>query len=188
MSIDWTPIISDFIKIVLPATITAIVSYKMAKNQLAIQEAKIKGESEYKARENLFNVYREKIRVSRESSEEILNTFGEKLCYAMAIEDNQEKIIHLKGLMKALKIFKFHLADSTNELEEELKENKLLTQKDKEDILFIKKIRSIDLGKISDEEIEKVCLNYSKVLMLFCSFKNRLLKKKSNELFSKYLT
>ena len=100
MSIDWTPIISDFIKIVLPATITAIVSYKMAKNQLAIQEAKIKGESEYKARENLFNVYREKIRVSRESSEEILNTYGEKLCYAMAIEDNQEKIIHLKGLMK----------------------------------------------------------------------------------------
>lgn len=173
---------------VSPALITGIVSVLISRHQLKMKISEIKGESEYKARENLFKSYQERLRINRQSSEKFFDSIGRTFGYYLAEEDEQEKIKILKAQFKFIKLIKNEIPKSIDEFEQELRKNKLVTKEVEEQILFIKKTVSKNLETISEKDMEAIFIDYWKVFDLLHSFENTLLEKKRDELFSKYLT
>ena len=171
-----------------PAAITGAVSIIISQLQLKMKISEIKGESEYKARENLFRLYQEKLRAGRKSSEEFFGSIGKTFGYITAQENEQEGIKMLKAQFKLIKLVKDEIPESIDGLERELRENKLFTEEIEKQISFIKKTISIDLEKIPEKDMEAIFIDYCKVIDLLHSFENTLLEDKSNKLFSKYLT
>jgi len=173
---------------ITPALITGVVSIIISQLQLKMKISEIKGESEYKARENLFKSYQEKLRANRESSEKFFESMGEVFGYYIVEENEEEKIRILKDQFKFIKLAQKEIPKSTGEFERELRKNKLVTGEIEKQILFIKDTVSKNLEKISEKDMEAILIDYWKVFDLLHSFENTLLEKKRDELFSKYLT
>ena len=171
----------------VPALITGTVSIIISRFQLKMKISEIKGESEYKARENLFKVYQDVLKVFRENNQRNNEVFGKMLGY-ITEQDEQEAIKFMKSKLKLIIFLNEQTADSINEIEAELKKYKLLTRKIQEEILFVRKTISIDPEKFLTEDIQTGVMDYLKVSNLLFSFEHILLENKSNELFSKYLT
>jgi hypothetical protein len=102
---------------ITPALITGVVSIIISQLQLKMKISEIKGESEYKARENLFKSYQEKLRANRESSEKFFESMGKVFGYYIAEENEQEKIKILKDQFKFIKLAQKEIPKSTNEFE-----------------------------------------------------------------------
>lgn len=69
-------IFTDAIKILGPATITAIVGYKIGKSQLEIKIKEIQEKHRFAAREHLFNYYKERQESLRENIKQLNESFG----------------------------------------------------------------------------------------------------------------
>lgn len=113
---------------------------------------------------------------------------GKVFGYYIVEENEEEKIKILKDQFKFIKLAQKEIPKSTNEFEQELRKNKLVTGEIEKQILFIKETVSKDLEKISEKDMEAILIDYWKVFDLLHSFENTLLEKKRDELFSKYLT
>lgn len=171
-----------------PAILTGAVSIIINWLQSRTKIFELARESEYKARENLFRLYQEKLRSVKESNKSLNEGFGKIFGIYMAEEDEGERIKLLKIQLNFVKLFKELIVDSIDEFEEELRKNELFEGKNEEHVKFAKKVLSTDLGKISEDELEGIVMNYYKVLNLIDSFESTLLEKKRDELFSKYVT
>ena len=171
-----------------PAAITGAVSIIISQLQLKMKISEIKGESEYKARENLFQSYQRRLTAHGESSKEFFEGIGKTFGYYVAQENEQEGIKMLKAHFKLIKLVKDEIPESIDELERELRENKLFTEDIEKQISFMKKTISVDLEKIAEKDMGAIFIDYCKVIDLLHSFENTLLEKKRDELFSKYLT
>lgn len=173
---------------ITPALITGVVSIIISRVQLKMKISELKGESEYKARENLFRLYEEKIRVLRESKQQFSESFGKTLGYYLTTEDKQEKMRLLKIMLDAGRLLKDEMAGDIDEIEGELKKHKLFTKENEGRISFMRKIISINLEKIPERDMEAAVMSYHKVADALGLLENILLEKKRDELFSKYLT
>lgn len=171
-----------------PAILTGAVSIIINWLQSRTKIFELARESEYKARENLFRLYQEKLKSVKESNKSLNEGFGKTFGIYVAQEDEGEGIKLLKVQLKLIKLLKDLIAASIGEFEEELRKNKLFEGKNEEHVKFAKKVLSTGLEKISDDELEKIVMNYFKVLNLIDLFESTLLEKKRDELFSKYIT
>jgi len=72
-------LILDVVKILGPAIVTAIVSYKVAKIQIDIKKIEVTKNNQYKAREKIFDYEKEKIEKIETSTNELRN-----MLYSMA--------------------------------------------------------------------------------------------------------
>ena len=171
-----------------PAILTGAVSIIINWLQSRTKIFELARESEYKARENLFKLYQEKLRSVKESNKGLNEGFGKIFGIYVVQEDEGERLKLLKIQLNLVKLCKELIADSIDEFEEELRKNELFKGKNEEHVKFAKKVLSTDLEKISDDKLERIVMNYYKVLNLIDSFESTLLEKKRDDLFSKYIT
>lgn len=144
----------------------------------------LKGESEYKARENIYKLYREKISVLRESNKQFQEVFQK----IFEIAKNHESIPdYLKGVIKMMNYGKEPFFDYIEQIEEELKKLNLYNSKNQALISSAIDLLETDVDKLTDEQIFEFYMKFSSIVNRFFTLENNLLEKKSNELFAKYL-
>lgn len=112
-------LISDAIKILGPAIITAIVGYKVGKSQLLIQIEQLNKNNEFKAREKIFDFHKDKLAKVDESIKGLNAGLGQLA--GMALADSDDKL-HLSSFVnKHLVVYINSLPFTLNQIKDELK-------------------------------------------------------------------
>lgn len=122
-------VISDAIKILGPAIITAIVGYKVGKYQLLIKMKELNKNNEFKARDKLFEFHKEKLAKVDESISGLNEGLGQLAGMVMADFDNKLRIssfankyllVYINGLPFQLKQTYAELKKYSEECNQEL--------------------------------------------------------------------
>ena len=122
-------VISDAIKILGPAIITAIVGYKVGKYQLLIKIKELNKNNEFKAREKIFEFHKEKLAKVDESIKGLNEGLGKLAGMAMADFDdklqissfvNKYLLVYINGLPFQLKQTYSELKKYSEECNQEL--------------------------------------------------------------------
>jgi hypothetical protein len=84
-------ILSDAVKILLPAAITAIVVYKIAKARMNIKLKEMNKTREFDSREQLFNYYKERSRRLLKKHDKLNESLGRLMGFAIGYSSVAEK-------------------------------------------------------------------------------------------------
>lgn len=97
MTPETLALISDAIKILGPASLTAFVTYKIAKTQMTIKLKELDKAHEFDARRHLFNHYKERSRQLLKSYKDLNNALGNlmgfTIGYSFGDKENAEKFV-----------------------------------------------------------------------------------------------
>ncbi len=165
-----------------PAVITALVSIALFRYQLKMKTAEIRGNSELKARELIFESYQKRIERISNGANEIGNAFG-KLVPHMKELSNDEVTTGIVYFVKlTIDVFK----EEFEELSEELEKSGLSKRKPRQ-IEFVKSTLSTKLDPVESINIQSVYLDFMKSIGIIFALRDDLLKQKSEDLFLCYL-
>jgi hypothetical protein len=84
-------ILSDAVKIILPATITAIVVYRITKAQMNVKMKEMIKTHEFDSREQLFNYYKERSRRLLKKHDKLNESLGRLMGFAIGYSSVAEK-------------------------------------------------------------------------------------------------
>lgn len=84
-------VLSDAVKILLPATVTAIVVYKIAKAQMSSKLKEMGKTREFDSREQLFNYYKERSRRLLKKHDKLNESLGRLMGFAIGYSSVAEK-------------------------------------------------------------------------------------------------
>lgn len=84
-------ILSDAVKIILPATITAIVVYKITKTQMNVKIKEMIKTHEFDSREHLFNYYKERSRRLLKKHDKLNESLGRLMGFAIGYSSVAEE-------------------------------------------------------------------------------------------------
>jgi hypothetical protein len=84
-------VLSDLIKMLLPATITAIVVYKVTKAQMSMKLKEINRSREFDSHEHLFNYYKERSRRLLKKHDKLNESMGRLMGFAIGYSSVAEK-------------------------------------------------------------------------------------------------
>jgi hypothetical protein len=84
-------ILLDAVKILLPATITAVLAYKITKNQMNFKLKEISRNLEFDSREHLFNYYKERSRRLLKKHDKLNESLSRLMGFAIGYSSVAEK-------------------------------------------------------------------------------------------------
>jgi hypothetical protein len=84
-------VLSDSIKMLLPATITAIIVYKVTKTQMSLKFKEINRSREFDSHEQLFNYYKERSRRLLKKHDKLNESLGRLMGFAIGYSSVAEK-------------------------------------------------------------------------------------------------
>lgn len=121
--VNWQTIISDAIKILGPAIITAFVAYKAGAMQANVRMKELDKTNEFRVREKMFDVNREKLNRLEKSQQEFNKSLGEMLG-TISFEESIEHGL-LGTLNKMMESYYKSIFLNIKSALKEMKENKL---------------------------------------------------------------
>ncbi|MGB2519095.1 hypothetical protein [Shewanella algae] len=179
-------VVSDAVKILGPATITAIVGYKAGKNQLSIRLEELDKNNSYKAREKIFEFHKEKLSVVDESISSLSEGLGRFAGMVMADFDDElnlssfvSKYIsgHIDGLPFQLEHVHSELKPYSGELKREYDQL----------VAYMKEAESISKPQTS-EETHSTIVKLLEVYGFTSHCLRMLIEKEAMQIFKPYLS
>jgi hypothetical protein len=111
MSPELSSIISDAIKILGPASLTAWLGYKAAKVQFDIKLREVDKSHEFNAREHLFQLFRERSNRLHKGFSNLMQSLGELVTNAAVLTEFEED--NFKGFRQSLNTLIVHMCNLT---------------------------------------------------------------------------
>lgn len=186
--INNIPAIITAITAILSSFLTFIATYLIIKNQYKIKITEIKGQSELKAREHLFNSYQERMQKVNEGFSEISASVFKTLGQVESFDENLKN----DTINKTFELIRKYMTYNSNfldELENELKKEKLYTSNREKDFNYIKNTSTDIIDNKFDEEKRKdIFYIVVKIEKIISDAKLDLFDKKSNDLFKDFIT
>ena len=139
--------------------------------------AEIKGQSELRARELLFEAYQKRIDRIGESAKEFVGALMGLAGHLQGTTEEESRRELEAAMIALIRMTSDPFRDSINDLDEELQAVGLAEKRQK-DISFIRETLSIDLNKVTVNDVGITYLNFMKAIGLFHSLKDELLNKK----------
>lgn len=183
------PAIVTGLTAIFTVIVTATITYLASRHQFKMKLIEIKGQSELRARELLFDAYQKRLeRILNE-----LNEFDKSISLSIGelkgMEDHKD--VDNKYFPQLLKLFKGFLNDFEEEiaeLEDELNKENLLNKRNMERLTFMRNVFSEVVNEdVKNEDSEKKTFQVIRAARMFSRLIDELLEKKSTELFSVYL-
>jgi hypothetical protein len=184
-TINWPTLWLALGPAIVAGFFTALGSYLIYRSQLKTKLAEIKGQSELRARELLFESYQQRIDRIGEGVNKFMGALYGFAGHLQALTDEEEKRQAQVGILVLINMTRDPILDSVGELEEELGSVDLATKRSA-DLRFIRETLSTELDK-PDIDFGLVYLNFMKAFGLFNGLKEELLNKKCEALFNIYL-
>ena len=113
-------VLSDAIKILGPALITAVVGYKVGKSQLLLKIEELNQNNEFKAREKIFDFHREKLAKVDESIASLNEGLGQFA--GMTLADMDDELNFSSFINKYLVIYIEGIPFQLNHINDEMKQ------------------------------------------------------------------
>jgi len=159
----------------------------ITKNQYKIKITEIKGQSELKARENLFHSYQEKMKHISAGFDTLSGSIGKNLGQIASFEPQEKKEL-IDKTYDLLQKFLFYNDDFQKDLINELKKENLIDEEREKSIKYIKsKTESIINNKLLEDEKNDILFIMLKMEGIISDAKLDLLDKKSENLFKDYV-
>jgi hypothetical protein len=178
-------VISDAVKILGPAIITAIVSYKIGQSQLLMKIKELNKNNEFKAREKIFDFHKEKLEKMDQSIKSLIEGLGQLAGMTLADLDdkmhfssfvNKYIILYINGLPFYLKQTYDELKKYSGEFNHDL------------ELLQVYKQRAENLSKPENPEDAQTTIVELIEIHSFVSHCNRILiEKEALEIFKPYM-
>jgi hypothetical protein len=168
--------------IIVPVLITAVVSWKISRQQLTMKTEELKAQGDLRARELLFNAYQKKIERIGNNASEVGEAFGQMIGQMEGKRD--EEIA--PALILTLKVTTDGFKSSIEELEHELSWSGLPASR-QQDLVAIKQIFATDFDNLSVKEIGPIYVRLMAALGIIYSLQTELTNKKAEDLFKDQL-
>jgi hypothetical protein len=160
-TINWPTLWLALGPAIVAGFFTALGSYLIYRSQLKTKLAEIKGQSELRARELLFESYQKRIDRIGEGVNKFMGALYGFAGHLQALTDEEEKRQAQVAILVLIKMTRDPILDSVGELEEELGSVDLATKRSA-DLRFIRETLSAELDK-PDIDFGLVYLNFMKL-------------------------
>jgi hypothetical protein len=177
-------VISDTVKILGPAIITAIVGYKVGKSQLLLKIEELNKNNEFKAREKIFDFHKEKLAKVDESIASLNEGLGQFA--GMTIADLDDELNFSSFINKYLVVYIDGLPFQLNHINDELKDHSAEFSREYERLqVYIK--RSEDISKPKNpEDIQSTIVELIEIYGFASHCIRILIEKEALEIFAPY--
>lgn len=188
---DWLSVWAEAIRTLGPAVVasaaTLLGSYLLFRNQLKTKVTEIKGQSELRARELLFDAYQKKIDRISKNANEAGTALGQLGALLRSEEDESAVEEALKSLPYLMKVLKSGFWEAVEDLENELKALEV-PAKSADRIVSIKKGISVDIQSVTSfAEVQEIFMQWVNAVNAFYVLIEESLTRKAESLFSEFL-
>ena len=190
--INWPSAVTEIFKslfygltIIVPVLITAIVSWKISRQQLTLKSAELNTQATFKAREYLFELARQRLDKHRE---DVAST-GKALAGLLPLAVNIKNEEQLQVLIKALQSIRdsFLLFTDAGTMASLLKSQGLYGESMRQEVKRMGEILALDLKEVTPNNAYEACLLYMQVFDTWQGMRSLLLESVCRNVFSEYL-
>lgn len=189
MTPETIALISDAIKILGPASLTAFVAYKTAKVQMAIKLKEMDKSHEFEARKHLFNHYKERSRQLLKNYKELNralgNLMGFTIGYSFGDKENAEKFI--QTISNTIRSFSTLAPIELRITKKEMEKKRLHDTSEFAELdSYIEKLKNIE-QEDNLSALQKNIVSFLEIYAYLYYCQQLLLEKESDKIFQKYL-
>jgi hypothetical protein len=189
---NWPTAVTEILKalfsaltIIGPVLITAIVSWKISRQQLTRRTAELNAESTFKAREHLFQLRREYLDRHYSEMSEAYKALGGFVQVSQNIKNDEQYRILANGLktMRDAFVLGINLAGTVRSLQA----FNMYDESVKEDLEFIREALKLNLDELTPDSIYPAVMLYLTAYNTWQGIRTVLLDKLCRSVFEDYL-
>jgi hypothetical protein len=190
--IDWPSAVTEIFKslfyaltIIVPVLITAVVSWKISRQQLTLKSVELNAQTTFKAREYVFELARRRLDKHREDVAAATKALGELLPIAANVKNEEQ----LQALVKGLQGIRdcFLLFTDVGNIASLLESQGLYSESIRQEVKRVGEILALDLKEITPNNAYEACLLYVQMFDTWQGMRSLVLESVCRNVFSDYL-
>lgn len=189
MTVDALAVISDAIKILGPALITAYVAYKATKAQMTLKLKEMDKSHEFGARKYIYNHYKERSRQLLKSYEGLNNGLGTLMGYTIgySLGDKENAAEFMQTMSNTIRSFSTLAPMELRITKKEMEKKRLHDTSEFAELdSYIEKVKNLN-QEDSMSALQKNIVFLLEIYAYLYYCQQLLLEKESDKIFQKYL-
>jgi hypothetical protein len=190
--IDWPAAVTEIFKslfyaltIIVPVLITAVVSWKISRQQLTLKSVELNAQATFKAREYVFELARRRLDKHREDVAGAIKALSDLLPVAVGIKNEEQ----LQALVKGLQGIRdaFLLFTDVGNTASLLESQGLYNESMRQEVKRVGEILALDLKEVTPNNAYEICLLYIQIFDTWQGMRSLVLESVCRDVFSDYL-